>query len=71
LFAWLIIPFTWLTTKKKEKNIVNSGAGDVLFNAMTKKSTLCCDRLALVIRKNKVPRKQNSTTRLADWHRKY
>lgn len=71
LFAWLIVPFTWLTTKKKEKNVVNSGAGDLLYQAMTAKTTLCCDRLALAIQKQKSVREQESTTRLPDWHKKY
>jgi len=71
LFAWLIIPFTWLTTRKKEKYVVNSGAGELLFRSMTAKTTLCCDRLALALRKNEASREQESTTRLPAWNKKY
>lgn len=71
LFAWLIIPFTWLTTQKKEKNLVNSGAGDEVFQAMTAKTTLCCDRLALAVRKRETAFAQESTTILPDWNKKH
>jgi len=71
LFAWLIIPFTWLNTHKSEKNLVKSGAANDIFKAMTARTTLCCDRLALVVQKRKNKKEQELTTNLPNWKDKH
>ena len=71
LFAWIIVPFTWMTATKKEKHLAQSGAGNAVFQAMTSRTTLCCDRLALVLRKKKTLTTQERTSRLPDWGKRY
>ncbi|WP_196772779.1 class I SAM-dependent methyltransferase [Pseudodesulfovibrio alkaliphilus] len=71
LFAWLIIPCTWLTTMKKETNLANSKHGKSVFEALTARTTLCCDRLALAVRKEGDSAAGEVQSELPDWITRY
>lgn len=71
LFIWLIKPFTYITTHMSEKYVKRSGASRPLFEAMTRKSTLCADRMAVVGKKLPPAEHRASGTRLPSWGEKY
>lgn len=71
LFIWLIKPFTWLTTRYSEKYLRRSGASGFVHEALTSKTSLCSDRLAVVARKHPESERRASGTRLPSWGERY